>query len=248
MIKKVSNYVKNASTCGFLVPPPTIRATKIFQTFARLVAFIQVGRIRIKGLEILQNLQSPYIVASNHPHYADAAIIPIMINAPARYMVAREVMQFAGGFGAMIFGPGGAFAVDIDRGQGAPAYRAAIRVLTSNQRLVIFPEGWAHLDGEMRAFKKGTVCIAKQAAQKINQAINIVPVFLRYGRYPGEWINKFNPRLQYFLTFLCFFRYRRGVTVVVGNPISSSLLPKCNEEATKMLQNVIIDLDPTKNL
>ena len=142
----------------------------------------------------------------------------------------------------------GAFAVDIDRGQGAPAYRAAIRVLTSNQRLVIFPEGWAHLDGRMGAFKKGTVCIAKQAAQKINQAINIVPVFLSYGRYPGEWINKLNPRLQYLMTFLCFLRYRRGVTVVVGNPISSSLLPKCNEEATKMLQNVIIDLDPTKNL
>lgn len=247
MVNKVLSYVKNASTCGFLVPPPTTRATKIIYAFARLVAFIQVGRIRIKGLEILQNLQSPYIVASNHPHYADAAIIPIMINAPARYMVAREVMQFAGGFGAMIFGPCGAFAVDIDQGQGAPAYRAAIRVLTSNQRLVIFPEGWAHLDGKMRAFKKGTVCIAKQAAQKINQAINIVPVFLRYGRYPGEWINKFNPRLQYLLTFLCFFRYRRGVTVVVGNPISSSLLPKCNDEATKMLQNVIIDLDPTKN-
>lgn len=248
MVKKVLSYIKNASTCGYLVAPPTTRASKILYAFARLVAFIQVGRIRIKGLEILQNLQSPYIVASNHPHYADAAIIPITINAPARYMVAREVMQFAGGFGAMIFGPGGAFAVDIDQGQGAPAYRAAVRVLTSNQRLVIFPEGWAHLDGKMREFKKGTVCIAKQAAQKINQAINIVPVFLRYGRYPGEWINKFNPRLQYLLTFLCFFRYRRGVTVVVGNPISSSLLPKCNDEATKMLQNAIIDLDPAKNL
>ena len=150
--------------------------------------------------------------------------------------------------GALITAPAGGFAVDIDQGQGAPAYRAAVRVLTSNQRLVIFPEGWAHLDGKMHAFKKGTVCIAKQAAQKIDQAINIVPVFLRYGRYPGEWINKLNPRLQYLLTFLCFLHYRRGVTVVVGNPISSSVLPTCNAEATKMLQNAIIDLDPTKNL
>jgi len=247
MLKKISNYVKDASTCGFLVPPPTVHATKMFQAFARFVAFIQVGKIQIKGLETLQNLPAPYIVASNHPHYADAAIIPLMINAPARYMVACEVMQFAGGLGALIGAPAGAFAVDIDQGQGAPAFRAAIRVLTSNQRLVIFPEGWAHLDGKMRLFKKGAVCIAKQAARKLKHAVNIVPVFLHYDRYPGPWITKLNPRFQYFLAFLCFWRYRRGVTVVIGNPISSATLPKCNDEAITMLQNAIIDLDPKKS-
>jgi 1-acyl-sn-glycerol-3-phosphate acyltransferase len=246
MVMKISSYIKNASTCGFLVAPPTLRATKMFQAFARFVAFIQVGKIRTKGVETLQNLPAPYIVASNHPHYADAVIIPLMINAPARYMVAREVMQFAGGMGALILAPAGAFAVNIDPGQGAPAIRAAIRVLTSNQRLVIFPEGWAHLDGKMRSFKKGAVAIAKQAAHQLKQAVNIVPVFLRYDHYPGSWITKFNPRLQYLFTFLCFLRYRRGVTVVVGNPISSATLPKCNHEATAMLQNAIISLDPKK--
>lgn len=244
MVTKIFSYIKNASTCGFLVPPPTLRATKMFHALARFVAFIQVGKIRIKGLETLQKLPAPYIVASNHPHYADAVIIPLMINAPARYMIAREVMQFAGGLGALITAPAGGFAVDIDPGQGAPAFRAAIRVLTSNQRLVIFPEGWAHMDGKMRSFKRGAVCIAKQAAHKLKHNVNIVPVFVRYDRYPGSWINKLNPRLQYLLTFVCFLRYRRGVTVVVGNPISSATLPKCNCEATTMLQNAIINLDP----
>jgi 1-acyl-sn-glycerol-3-phosphate acyltransferase len=244
MATKILNYIKNASTCGFLVPPPTLRVTKMFHVLARFVAFIQVGKIRIKGLKTLQELPAPYIVASNHPHYADGAIIPLMINAPARYMIAREVMQFAGGLGGLILASAGGFAVDIDPGQGAPAFRAAIRVLTSNQRLVIFPEGWAHMDGKMRSFKKGAVCIAKQAAHKLKHGVNIVPVFVRYDRYPGPWINKLNPRLQYLLTFVCFFRYRRGVTVVVGNPISSATLPKCNYEATTMLQNAIIDLDP----
>lgn len=246
MIKELRNYIKNVTTCGFLVPPPTVRATKRFHVFARLIAFIQVGKIRIKGLEILQQLPAPYIVASNHSHYADGAIIPLMINAPARYMVVRELMQFGGGIGALIGGPVGAFSVDIDRGQGAPAVRAAIKVLTSNQRLVIFPEGWAHLDGKMRSFKKGAVFIAKVAAYKLKHAVNIVPIFLRYDRYPGSWISKLNPRLQYFLEFLCFWRYRRGVTVVVGNPISSAMLPMNNDEATTMLQNAIIDLDPQK--
>jgi len=156
-------------------------------------------------------------------------------------------LQFAGGLGALIGAPVGAFAVDIDQGQGAPAFRAAIRVLTSNQRLVIFPEGWAHLDGKMRSFKKGAVCIAKQAAHKLKHTVNIVPVFLRYDRYPGSWITRLNPRLQYLLAFLCFWRYRRGVTVVIGNPISSATLPKCNDEATTILQNAIIDLDPKKS-
>ena len=246
MIKTFRNYIKNASTCGFLVPPPTIRATKMFHILARFVSFIQVGKIHYKGLEVLQNLPAPYIVASNHPHYADAVIIPLMINAPARYMIAREVMQFAGGLGALITAPAGGFAVNIDPGQGAPAFRAAIRVLTSNQRLVIFPEGWAHMDGKMHSFKKGAVCIAKQAANKLKHAVNIVPVFLSYDRYPGSWITKLNPRLQYLLTFLCFWRYRRGVTVVIGNPISSASLPDCNDEATTMLQNAIIDLDSKK--
>lgn len=246
MIKELRNYIKNVCTCGFLVPAPTVRATKRYQIFARFITFIQVGKIRIKGLEILQQLPAPYIVASNHPHYADGAIIPLMINAPARYMVARELLQFGGGLGALIGGPVGAFSVDIDPGQGAPALRAAIKVLASNQRLVIFPEGWAHLDGKMRSFKKGAVCIAKEAAHKLKHAVNIVPIFLRYERYPGTWITRLNPRLQYLLAFLCFWRYRRGVTVVIGNPISSAMLPECNHEATTMLQNAIIDLDPQK--
>lgn len=239
-------YIKNASTCGFLPPMPTICATKRFQALARLIAFIQVGKIRCTGVEILQQLPTPFIVASNHPHYADGVVIPLMINAPARYMIAREVMQFGGGLGALITAPAGGFAVDIDPARGAPAFRAAIRVLTSNQRLVIFPEGWAHMDGKMRSFKKGAVCIARVASNKLKHAVSIVPVFLRYDRYPGSWITKLNPRLQYLITFLCFWRYRRGVTVVVGNPISSATLPKCNDEATTMLQKAITDLDPRK--
>lgn len=248
MLEKLLTILRSAKNgSSFLVDPPSARATRVLLTLARLIAFVQVGRIRIKGLEILESLQAPYIVTSNHPHYVDAAIIPIMINAPARYMVASGVMRFAFGLGGLIIGPGGCFAVDVDEGRGAPAYRAAVKVLTSNQRLVMFPEGWAHLDGKMREFKKGTVCIAKASAKKLNHAVNIVPIFLHYGRYPGVWINRLNPPLQYLLTFLGFLRYRRGVTVVVGNPISSSVLPKCNNTATEMLRNAIIDLDPAKN-
>src|SRR6202040_197590 len=97
-----------------------------------------------------------------------------------------------------------AFCADLRPGKGARAATAGVRVLTSGQTLVMFPEGWAHLDGITRRFKRGAVHIARAAAAQLGHAVPIVPVYLRHGVHPGPWINRLNPRLQFLLVALAF--------------------------------------------
>src|SRR5262249_22716664 len=150
----------------------------------------------------LNSLEPPFILVANHPHYVDAFLLSTFLRFPARCMAALGVMRFAGGLGALILCPIGAFAVNLDQNQGASGLRAAVRVLLSNQTLLIFPEGWSYLDGMTRSFKNGVAQIAKISSQKMKQPIPILPIFIRYGRYPGTWINRLHPALQYFFLFI----------------------------------------------
>ena len=247
VLQRLRNYITKATTPGYLLPAPTPRSVRIAGKVIRWTLFYQVGSVRVVGEENLNAVKPPFILTANHPHYIDAFLLSSFLKSPARYMTALGAMRFARGLGALLFGPIGAFAVNVDDNQGASAFRAAVRVLTSNQTLVIFPEGWSWLDGMTRPFKKGVVRIAKIASQKMKKTIPIIPVFIRYGRYPGRWINRFHPALQYFLVFFTFFLYRRGVTVVFGNPVSLEELPSDDAEATDHLRNQILALDPQNN-
>ncbi len=241
-LRRAFAYSKLASTCGYLPDPPTPGAVRFLRRFARFVCFIQVGRSEVVGRENLDH-QGPVLVAPNHPHYADPGVMVLVLNCPARYMAARGVFRFGFGAGALLAGPCGAFCADLTPGKGGPAREAAVRVLASGQKLVMFPEGWAYLDGQLGPFKKGAVRIAREAASQLGKPVSIVPVHLRYGRYPGSWIKKLTPPLEYLFVFLNSWYYRRGVTVVIGQPISSNDLPADDSEATELLKQRIVALD-----
>ncbi|MBZ0186075.1 MAG: 1-acyl-sn-glycerol-3-phosphate acyltransferase [Candidatus Obscuribacterales bacterium] len=246
VFQRARRYIKNVQTCGYLPPPPTKRGLFALKLLSRLLIFIQVGRVKIKGMENLAKLDGEaYLVAPNHPHFADVAVLPIVMEGrPARYMAARGVFTFGGGLGALMFGPMGAFAVDLTKGKGGPAKEAAISVITGGQRLVMFPEGWAYLDGVMGEFKKGAVRIAREASESLSRETYLLPVFLRYGKYPGSWIRKIPPPAEYFFFMLLLPVFRRGVTVVIGEPIPTSSLPEDDLEATELLKQQVIALDP----
>lgn len=241
---RMRQYIEKVQTCGYLAPPPTPRAVRRLKRLARSLLFIQVGKVKIVGKEKLDNVPGPYIVAPNHPHWADTAALPILMDGPARYMAARGVFTFLGGLGGLLVGPMGAFCADLTKGKGGPARDAAVQVLTSGQRLVMFPEGWAYLDGRLGAFKKGAIRIAREAANKMGSPTYIVPVNLRYGRYPGTWITKLPPPVEYFLVFALFFLFRRGLTITVGDPIAITDFDKDDAAATEQLKRAIIALDP----
>ena len=242
--RRARAYIRDVSTCGFLPPPPTARAMRWYRRIAKFHLFLQVGNLEVQGTELLAGFNGEIIVTPNHPSSADLAVAPLVVIKPVRTMAAQGVMTFCFGLGALIAGPMGGFAVDITPGRGGPAHDAAVRVLTTGQILMMFPEGHTHVDGRVGVMKKGAVRIAKESAEILGRDVYIVPMFLRYGRYPGAWINKVSPPLDYFLLLLLAPLYRRGVTVVIGAPIASSLLDADDDLATEQLRTAIISLDP----
>jgi 1-acyl-sn-glycerol-3-phosphate acyltransferase len=242
--RTIRRYIDDVATCGFLPPPPSPRATRAQWWLARCFAFVQVGRIDVVGREHLAAATPPYIVTPNHPHYADAAVVPLVLDAPSRYFVARGVLHRCFGVGALVLGPMGAVCVDLSPGKGSPAVAAGIQLLVAGERLVLFPEGWAHMDGVPGPYKTGAVRITKAAAAALGRPTYLIPVFLRYARYPGPWIRRLPPAAEYLIVLFGFWRYRRGVRVVIGVPIASSELPGDDHEATAMLRQRIEALDP----
>jgi hypothetical protein len=100
------------------------------------------------------------------------------------------------------------------------------------------------MDGRHGTFKRGAAYMAACAATRRGSPISIVPLHLHYPRHPGAWMTRARPSVQYFLTAIGFWRYRRGVTAVVGPPISTEALPASWDEATTFLEARIRGLAP----
>lgn len=242
--KSVKQRMEQVATCGYLAPPPSPRAVRFLLQFARVLAFIQVGKINIVGRENLDGVKGPIMVTPNHPHWADTIVVPLMLKGPMRMMMARGAFQFCFGWLGMLVSWVGAFSADLTPGKGGPARDAAIQVLKTRQTLVLFPEGWAYLDGVMGEFKKGAVRIARLASQELGQDVFLAPVFLRYGKYPGSWIRKLPPSVEYALVFFLAFLFRGGLTIVVGKPVPVSSLSADDAVATAQLRELVVALDP----
>src|SRR4029453_4332702 len=153
------------------------------------------------------------------------------------------VLRFAFGLGSLLT-KAGAISTEIIPGQGGPAIKAAVEVIVGGECLAVAPEGWTYLDGEHGPYRKGTVRIARQASEQLARPIKIVPIFLRYDRYPSKWVRKVGPPYEYFFMILAAWYYRGGVRVVIGEPISSADLPGDDEQATAYLRERIGALDP----
>ncbi|MCC7528902.1 MAG: 1-acyl-sn-glycerol-3-phosphate acyltransferase [Candidatus Melainabacteria bacterium] len=244
-LKRWKEYTKQIATCGYLAPAPTDKGLRSLQRFSRFMTFLQVGKIDVVGRENLDAVPGPFMYSSNHPFGVDVAVIPLVINRKARYMAHETVFTFAWGLGAHIVGPWGAFvAHDSIRDNGVRARAAATRVLTTGQNLVLLPEGLTNMEPTMLPFKDGAVRIIKQAAKELGHDVWIIPAFMRYGKYPKGWIQKFPRPIQYMLTMLLFPLFRRGVKVVIGKPIPASAFAADDAEATLELRAAIEALDP----
>lgn len=240
---RARRYAAAMQDPGHLPPPPSDSGQRWMMRLSRALCWLFVGKLEVTGKENLAGLPTDAIIVTpNHPSPYDVVVLPAVLDRKARYMAALGVMQALGGVGGLIVGPLGAFAANLDRGKGAPALRAAVRILASGQTLVMWPEGWTYLDGRIGPFKKGAVRIAKQAAEERGADTYIVPVNLTYGKYPGAQIMRLPIKLQYLLLVAGFPFFRRGVKVAIGKPIASSTLPKNDAEATELLKTEIVEL------
>jgi 1-acyl-sn-glycerol-3-phosphate acyltransferase len=244
-VKRHKEYVKQISVCGYVGPPPTDKAWRRHKFWARFLTWLQVGKLTVVGRENLDSVPGPILFASNHPYGMEVAITPLVLDRKARYMAHETVFTFAWGLGSYIAGPWGGFvAHDKIRDHGVRARTAATSVLKMGQTLVMYPEGLTNMSPVMLPLKDGAVRVVKQAAKEMAREAWIVPAYMRYGRYPSEWMQRFPRPVQYALVFLLLPWFRRGCKVVVGKPIPASAFAADDAEATLQLRAAIEVLDP----
>lgn len=239
---RVLEEATRVQQCGYLAPPPSVAACAQMRGVCSWAIRNFVGKINVVGKEKLDAMEGPFTLAFNHGSLLDTAIAPVVLGRPARYPAAQGVMRLAGGLVGWIFSKWGVFTVDLDNGHAA--LDASANVMRAGQILVIFPEAWTWMDGEVRKMKTGAVRFTRMAAAESGKPVYIVPGYMHYGRYPGSWILKLPMPLQWLtpLVFACY--YARGCTVVIGDPVNTMDLPEDPRKATEILRERIIALKP----
>lgn len=243
--------IKKVTTCGYVAPPAGPIATARLLKVARALTNIQVGAIKFVGRENLDNLIGPRIITANHPHWADAVIMPQLILGPARYMATDRVMTAFGGLLGVLLSRGGIFtATDKIKDGGLRTRAAAIEMVVNKETLVVLPEGLTNFSPIMGPFRNGVAIIARTAAERLGEEVYVVPNYIRYGRYPGPWLSKFDRAKQFGMVLLAFPLFRRKAVVVTGKPISTTELftkvdgsKRTDDEASAFLRERIAALD-----
>lgn len=241
----MQDNIRLVCTSGYLPDSPSNADDRIMRRISRFVVWLQIGKVKWSGLDNLK-YGFPKLVVPTHGHYLDPFVLAEQMPKQTRIMAARGLLKSCWGLGGLLFSRWGAFCTELEPGKGLPALRTAVKVLSSGQSLVIFPEGWAHLDGSVGTFNPGVASIAHLAAAKIDSPIHIVPVYICYGKYPGKWINSLPMAIQCLILMFGLIRYRRGVHVVFGQPLLTSNLPKNPHLATEQIRNSVLALSPIK--
>lgn len=133
------------------------------------------------------------LLCANHPSYRDVFLFGLVC-PKARLLVDNKVFTFpclkgwATRWGFVLV-----------------AIPTAVGLLQAGQPVAICPTGIVEALGEdLLPYKTGAVRIAAQAG------VPLVPMRIRYGNYPGAWVNRFSITTQNVLLFLLWPFYRRG--------------------------------------
>jgi 1-acyl-sn-glycerol-3-phosphate acyltransferase len=123
--------------------------------------FIRLGariyfRIRFEGVHHVPPL-GPLLIVPNHVTYADPVLATIPVRRPVHYMAWKALFQVRGL--AWLIRRLRAFPVDIDAAD-AGAARAAVRLLSAGEVVMIFPEAGRSLDGRIQRFRLGAFRLA----------------------------------------------------------------------------------------
>lgn len=162
----------------------------------KLVAFLLIGKIKVYGK--LPEIES-YLVVSNHPSVKDIFAFHVLTEKPIKILAHNFFKNFPL-FSKLM----GLELVSIKKG---------VELLENGEIVFCCAEGWLSSTGELKEFKTGGAVMAMLSG------CQVVPITLTYSNYPGSWILEYGIKTQIALAFLLNFLYRKGVTVVIHEPV-----------------------------
>ncbi len=144
-------------------------------------------RLEVQGQEQVPK-SGPVILAPTHRSRWDALIIPYVTGRRVSgrdlyYMVSHDEML---GLQGWVIGRCGGFPVNT-QAPSVSALRTGVELLRQGQALVVFPEGNIFRDRQIHPLKPGLARLALQAAQRCEEAIQIVPILLDYAQPYPQW-------------------------------------------------------------
>lgn len=243
LARSASQEMKALEKPDYVPKEPDKEAVR--RVYSRTIAW-QVGKVEIKGIENLDKCpqEEPLIIISNHSSYADPSVITCAIDRRIYWMTAIGVLKFAGGLSAHYLKGCGAVPIEIAGENANKALWRFSRLIAAGKTLALFPEGWIHLDGVTRDFKKGVILIARKSSKLLGRPVRILPIYVRYGKHPGDFVANIGVPLDYLITLAAGPIYRGGATVYIGEPISSDSLPQDSDQAIKLLHERVVELNP----
>ena len=120
--------------------------------------------VRVGGTEQIPKKGSGYLLCCNHISAVDPIFIAPYVNDPVHFMGKAELFQNK--FLDKLFRAVGAFPVSREKGD-VTAVNYAVKLVSENRILGIFPEGTRSKTGKMGRLKSGALFIAAQSGGDI---------------------------------------------------------------------------------
>jgi 1-acyl-sn-glycerol-3-phosphate acyltransferase len=146
--------------------PGSQRVEAALRAWSRMWMRLTKIDLRVEGGNDL-DLQTSYVVVSNHLSNYDIMICFLAVPVPIRFLAKKELFKYP--FLAQAMRAIGC--VEVDRAARSQAVetinRQAELVRSRNHSLLIYAEGTRSRDGELKAFKKGAFAIASGSGMPI---------------------------------------------------------------------------------
>jgi 1-acyl-sn-glycerol-3-phosphate acyltransferase len=129
-------------------------------------AFMRVAGIpfRVKGLERLPHI--PCVVVANHASYIDAIVIVAALPPDFSFVIKKETERVPL-VGLLLRRLGSQFVERFDRHKGASDARRVLKVASSGQSLMFFPEGTFDETRQIRRFLNGAFATAARTKMPV---------------------------------------------------------------------------------
>jgi 1-acyl-sn-glycerol-3-phosphate acyltransferase len=182
----------------------------VFEPIRRstLYLYMRITQVEVEGLEQFRTRFAPgdgVLIAPNHSHDADASVMAEVARQAQMqfyYMAAWEVFHFRWGFDGFLLQRMGCFSVDRE-GCDRRAVKQAIELLSTGQKLVVFPEGEVyHLNERLAPLMDGVAFMALSAQKDLEKhkpeaRVWMLPTAIRY-----RYVEDIQPKLDTLLTKL----------------------------------------------